>query len=96
MPKSNDLSFGTVLTLLNELSVMTTDTRNSTRANDSNCGSRLAAQLASERPEHTLQPTALVHEAYLRLFGRQNPEPWNSRVARGVPKVAESTTEPSR
>ena len=31
---------------------------------------RLAAQrLADERPGHTLQPTALVHEAYLRLIG---------------------------
>src|SRR6266516_4174360 len=30
---------------------------------------RLAAQhLAHERPGHTLQPTALVHEAYLRLI----------------------------
>jgi RNA polymerase sigma factor (TIGR02999 family) len=30
---------------------------------------RLAAQhLANERPGHTLQPTALVHEAYLRLI----------------------------
>ena len=38
-----------------------------------------AAQLASERPGQTLQPTALVHEAYLRLFGSENPEPWNSR-----------------
>ena len=26
-------------------------------------------ELASERPAHTLQPTALVHEAYLRLVG---------------------------
>jgi len=26
-------------------------------------------ELAGERPEHTLQPTALVHEAYLRLVG---------------------------
>ena len=35
---------------------------------------RIAArQLRRERPEHTLQPTALVHEAYLKLFdsGRQ-------------------------
>jgi RNA polymerase sigma factor (TIGR02999 family) len=32
---------------------------------------RLAAyQLCAERPGHTLQPTALVHEAYLRLVGR--------------------------
>src|SRR6185295_18073036 len=31
---------------------------------------RLAAQhLADEHPGHTLQPTALVHEAYLRLIG---------------------------
>jgi RNA polymerase sigma factor (TIGR02999 family) len=28
-----------------------------------------AAKLASEKPGHTLQPTALVHEAYLRLIG---------------------------
>jgi len=32
---------------------------------------RLAvAQLLKERPDHTLQPTALVHEAYLRLVGQ--------------------------
>jgi len=31
---------------------------------------RLAARaLARERPDHTLQPTALVHEAFLRLHG---------------------------
>jgi RNA polymerase sigma factor (TIGR02999 family) len=30
-----------------------------------------AAKLANEAPDHTLQPTALVHEAYLRLFGDQ-------------------------
>src|SRR5260370_37836734 len=30
---------------------------------------RLAARLMrGERPDHTLQPTALVHETYLRLF----------------------------
>jgi RNA polymerase sigma factor (TIGR02999 family) len=28
-----------------------------------------AAKLAAERPGHTLNPTALVHEAYLRLIG---------------------------
>src|SRR5688500_10724431 len=38
-----------------------------------------AAQLASERPGQTLQPTALVHEAYLRLVGGANPESWHSR-----------------
>ena len=30
-----------------------------------------AARLARETPGHTLQPTALVHEAYLRLVGDQ-------------------------
>src|SRR5262245_39333639 len=31
---------------------------------------RLAAsKLAAERPDHTLQPTVLVHEAFLRLVG---------------------------
>lgn len=38
-----------------------------------------AVQLANERPGQTLQPTALVHEAYLRLVGGANPEQWNSR-----------------
>ena len=34
---------------------------------------RLAAQkLAQEKPGQTLQPTALVHEAYLRLVGAKN------------------------
>lgn len=39
---------------------------------------RLAgAYLARERPDHTLQPTALVHEAYLRLVA-QTRAPWKS------------------
>lgn len=32
-----------------------------------------------ERPDHTLQPTALVHEAYLRLMGEGARE-WNGRT----------------
>jgi RNA polymerase sigma factor (TIGR02999 family) len=41
---------------------------------------RLAAQrLAHEKPGHTLQPTALVHEAYLRLVGDGDVENWNGR-----------------
>src|SRR5262249_29139453 len=41
---------------------------------------RLAAQkLAQEAPGHTLQPTALVHEAYLRLVGADNEPAWDSR-----------------
>ena len=35
--------------------------------------------LRSERPDHTLQPTALVHEAYLRLTG-QNQVRWQNRA----------------
>ena len=34
---------------------------------------RLAsAYMRRERPDHTLQPTALIHEAYLRLAGQQD------------------------
>jgi RNA polymerase sigma factor (TIGR02999 family) len=36
------------------------------------------AQLRNERPEHSLQATALVHEAYLRLLGGDHPA-WNDR-----------------
>lgn len=40
---------------------------------------RLAAgYLGREKPGHTLQPTALVHEAYLRLVG-QDHQNWESR-----------------
>lgn len=35
--------------------------------------------LRSERPDHTLQPTALIHEAYLRMIGHDMPE-WQSRA----------------
>jgi RNA polymerase sigma factor (TIGR02999 family) len=41
---------------------------------------RLArAYLRRERPDHTLQPTALVHEAYLRL-ARSQDEVWQDRA----------------
>jgi RNA polymerase sigma-70 factor (ECF subfamily) len=36
-------------------------------------------QLRKERPNHTLQSAALVHEAYLRLVGL-NPPQWESRT----------------
>lgn len=40
---------------------------------------RLAqSQMAAEAAGHTLQPTALVHEAFFRLFGDENAE-WSSR-----------------
>jgi RNA polymerase sigma factor (TIGR02999 family) len=38
-----------------------------------------AAKMARENPDHTLQPTALVHEAWLRLVGGGN-EKWNGRA----------------
>jgi RNA polymerase sigma factor (TIGR02999 family) len=37
------------------------------------------ARLAAEKPGQTLQATALVHEAYLRLAGGDAAQPWNSR-----------------
>ncbi|MBI1917217.1 MAG: RNA polymerase subunit sigma [Planctomycetes bacterium] len=41
---------------------------------------RLAAQkLAQEKPGQTLQATALVHEAYLRLVDPDKAQQWNSR-----------------
>ena len=42
---------------------------------------RLAAQkLAHEKPGQTLEATALVHEAYLRLAGTDDPPRWNDRI----------------
>jgi RNA polymerase sigma factor (TIGR02999 family) len=38
-----------------------------------------AARLADEKPGQTLQPTALVHEAYLRLVGGCQPQEWCGR-----------------
>ncbi len=38
-----------------------------------------AARLGEEKPGQTLQPTALVHEAYLRLVGGSTQQDWNSR-----------------
>lgn len=41
---------------------------------------RIAArQLGKERVGHTLQPTALVHEAYLKLVGQRHVD-WQSRA----------------
>src|SRR5438874_1140485 len=41
---------------------------------------RIAAnRLRHERPGHTLQPTALVHEAYLRLIDQERTD-WKNRA----------------
>ncbi len=38
-----------------------------------------AAKLAREKPGQTLQPTVLVHEAYIRLVDSDQPQQWNGR-----------------
>ncbi len=39
-----------------------------------------AAKMANEKPGQTLQPTALVHEAWIRLLGPEGSQQrWNSR-----------------
>ena len=38
-----------------------------------------AVRLAQENPGQTLEPTALVHEAYVRLVGNDTPQKWDSR-----------------
>jgi hypothetical protein len=38
-----------------------------------------ARHLRSERPDHTLQPTALVHEAYVRLAAQSGLN-WENRL----------------
>lgn len=38
-----------------------------------------AAKLSHEKPGQTLQATALVHEAYLRMVGSSNEQHWNNR-----------------
>ena len=40
---------------------------------------RARNHLRHERPDHTLQPTALIHEAYLRLVN-DCPAEWNGRA----------------
>jgi RNA polymerase sigma factor (TIGR02999 family) len=42
---------------------------------------RLAAnKMAHEMPGHTLQPTALVHEAFMRLVGGEDQQKWGGRA----------------
>ena len=38
-----------------------------------------AAKLSKEKPGQTLQPTMLVHEAYVRLVDVDEPQQWNGR-----------------
>ncbi|REJ97830.1 MAG: RNA polymerase subunit sigma [Planctomycetota bacterium] len=58
-----------------------------------------AAQMRAESPDHTLQPTALVHEAFLRLQQRTEIEQWNSRghfVATAVQAMRRILVEQAR
>lgn len=38
-----------------------------------------SVRLAGEKSDHTLQPTALVHDAYVRLVDRKTPQHWSGR-----------------
>ena len=38
-----------------------------------------AIRMAQEKPGQTLQATALVHDAYLRLLGNDREQPWDNR-----------------
>src|SRR6185436_19056254 len=38
-----------------------------------------AVKLAQEKPGQTLQATALVHEAYVRLIGEEQAQSWDNR-----------------
>ena len=38
-----------------------------------------AAKLSNEKPGQTLEPTALVHEAYLKLLGGEDGKQWDGR-----------------
>jgi RNA polymerase sigma factor (TIGR02999 family) len=39
-----------------------------------------SSKMARERPGHTIQATALVHEAFLRLTDVEQPQDWNGRA----------------
>ncbi|TVP99375.1 MAG: sigma-70 family RNA polymerase sigma factor [Planctomycetaceae bacterium] len=41
--------------------------------------SMASVRLSRERPDHTLQPTALVHEVFLKLLGHASGAVWNDR-----------------
>ncbi len=55
-----------------------------------------AARLAHEKPGQTLQATALVHEAYLRLVGPAGPaEPESPANAHGSARLPQTRASPS-
>src|SRR6516164_10603081 len=60
-----------------------------------------ASYLRKERQDHTLQPTALVHEAYLRLVDQSGPN-WQNRshfygvAARLMRQILVTKPDPNR
>src|SRR5262249_30542911 len=48
------------------------------------------ARLAGEKPGQTLQPTALVHEVYLRLIGDGQPADWEGGCGHFFAAAAEA------
>ncbi len=50
-----------------------------TCSSTTNCGKLAAVRMAEEQPGQTLQATALVHEAYVRLVGPGDSLKWNGR-----------------
>jgi ECF sigma factor len=47
---------------------------------------KLAAQkMAQEKPGQTLEATALVHEAYVRLVGKDHAQHWNGQPTFSAP-----------
>ncbi len=79
-PSSNDLEdSGEITALLRKIVAGNEEARAALFEHIySNLHRRARAQLRGERGGHTLQPTALVHEAYLRLFNG-SAGPWNDR-----------------
>ena len=75
-----DTSPGVVTRLLRAWSAgMPTRRRSCCRSSTTSSGSAPAGHLRRDRKDHTLQPTALVHEAYLRLLGQREVD-WQSRT----------------
>ncbi len=68
------MASGEVTRLLREVEAGSTDARDQlVRTLHEELRRVAGAQMRGQTPAHTLQPTALVHEAYLRLFADENP-----------------------
>ena len=61
------------------LPVIATRLPNCSRSCTKNCENSPPRGMAAESPDQTLQPTALVHEAFLRLVGSDDDARWDNR-----------------